>query len=421
MRVDLRYGEGSLPLELSDRFSIEQIIPQTVPEHPNIASELLRVIESPIDSLPFSQRVSEVDSIVIVVNRIEHKELMEELLHSLLNSVETFSFNPDNVSIIYPLLSDERISKSEVDDILGNPESRGHLLTLHKPDAKPTLKTVGETPSFSTPVQVSEHYLCADMKIGLGEIRPDVFYGATGGRMSVIPSVSGKRTITRNAKLRATGDVGQFKLDTPSCVDMLEITQLAGLDFTINSVSDWNGNLAHIVAGDSLSSWRSGVTHSISLAKADFHRRADIVIVSAGGSPHDTTLYDAIDSLYPACEATEHGGSIVLVAECGGEVGPKGFTRGMSEFSSADDVLTDCEINFEIGLEKAHFFWSVLSSRNVVICSRLRESLVEERLHCTAVKDPQEGLEAAQNMLASSKKVAILNDGFRTTPVLSNH
>ena len=97
MRVDLRYGEGSLPLELSDRFSIEQIVPQTIPEHPNTASELLRVIESPVNSLPFSQRVSEVDSIVIVVNRIEHQELMEGLLHSLLNSVETFSFNPDNV------------------------------------------------------------------------------------------------------------------------------------------------------------------------------------------------------------------------------------------------------------------------------------------------------------------------------------
>ena len=415
MRVDLRYGEGSLPLELSDRFSIEQIVPQTVTQLPNIDSELLRVIESPLDSLPFSQRVSEVDSIVIVVNRIEHQELMEDLLHSLLNSVETFSFNPDNVSIIYPILSDERVSKSEADDILGNPESRGHSLILHKPDAKPTLKIVGETPSFSTPVHVSEHYLCADMKIGLGEIRPDVFYGATGGR------ISGKRTITRNAKLRVTGDIGQFKLDTPSCVDMLEITQLAGLDFTINSVSDWQGNLAHIVAGDPYSSWTTAVQSATSLARAEYSRRADIVIVSAGGSPHDTTLYDAIDSLYPACEATEHGGSIVLVAECGGEVGPKGFIRGMSEFASVDEVLTDSETNFEIGLEKARFFWNVLSSRNVVICSRLRESLVEERLHCNAVKDPQEGLEVAQSLLASSKKVAVLNDGIRTVPVLPNH
>ncbi|MHA2321106.1 MAG: lactate racemase domain-containing protein, partial [Candidatus Thorarchaeota archaeon] len=375
----------------------------------------------PIDSLPFSQRVSEVDSIVIVVNRIEHHELMEELLHSLLNNVETFSFNPDNVSIIYPIFSEERITKAEVDDILGNPESRGHSLILHNPDTKSVLKLVGETPSYSTPVHINERYLCADLKIGLGEIRPDVFYGATGGRMSVMPSVSGMRTITRNAKLQATRDIGQFKLDTPSCVDMLETTTIAGLDFIVNSVSDWQGNLAHIVAGDPYSSWKSGVNSATSLARADYSRRADIAIVSAGGNPHDTTLYEAVDSLYPASEATEYGGAIVLVAECNGEVGPQGFIRGMSEFASEDEVLTSVETSFEIGLEKARFFWNVLSSRNIVICSRLRESLVEERLHCTAVKDPQEGLEVAKSMLASSKKVTILNDGPRTAPRLNNH
>ena len=143
--------------------------------------------------------------------------------------------------------------------------------------------------------------------------------------------------------------------------------------------------------------------------------------MSAGGNHFDTTLYDAIDSLYSACEATEHGGAIVLVAECGEEVGPNGLIRGMSEFASEAEVLTAAETNFEIGFEKARFLWNVLSSRNVVICSRLRKSLVEERLHCTAVKDPQEGLEVAQSMLASSNKLAILNDGLRTTPKLSNH
>jgi len=419
MRVDLRYGEGSLPLELSDRFSLEQVAPQVVTEHPDTASEVLRVIESPIDSLSFSQRVSEVDSIAIVVNRIEHVDLVEELLHSLLNSVETFAFNPDNVTIIYPVPAGQRVTKEEVDDLLGNPESRGHSLILHRPIDISTIKLVGETASYSTPVHINEAYLCADMKIGLGEIRPDVFYGATGGRMSVIPSVAGKRTIKRNAKLRATGSIGQFNLQTQSCVDMREIAQLAGLDFIINAVSDWQGHLAHIVAGDSFMSWLSGVEYARSLAKAEFSRRADIAIVSAGGNPFDSTLYDAIDSLYPAVEVTEHGGSIVLVAECSDDVGPKGFVQGMSEHSSEKELLITAETNFEIGMEKARFFWNVLSSRNVVICSRLRESLVEERLHCTAVKDPQEGLEVAKSMLASSKKVSILNDGMRTTPKLS--
>ncbi|MFW9965336.1 MAG: lactate racemase domain-containing protein [Candidatus Sifarchaeia archaeon] len=419
MRVDLRYGEEFLPLDLSDRFTIEQVAPQVVTKHPNISSELLRVIESPIDSQPFSRRVSEVDSIAIVVNRIEQVVLIEELLNSLLNSVDTFAFNPDNVSIIYP--ADERISKIDVDECLGNPESRGHMLILHNPKNEASLKFIGETPSHSTPVQINEAYLCADLKIGLADIRPDLFYGATGGRMSVNPSVSGNRTIHRNAKLRTSGLIGPFEMETPSCIDLLETSQLAGLDFIVNAVTDWHGNLAHIVAGNPISSWTYGVNNALRLAKADFNRRADIAIVSAGGQSHDATLYDAIDCLHSAYAVTEHGGSIVLVAECSEDIGPRGFLRGMSEFSSAEDLITTSETNFELGMEKSRFFWEILGSRNVVICSRLRDSLVKERLHCTPASDPQEGFEVAQGMLASSKKVAILYDGVRTTPKLSRN
>jgi nickel-dependent lactate racemase len=420
MRVDLRYGDGFLPLELDSDLSIEQLVPKTVTKHPNALSELLRVQESPIDSPPLSERVSEVDSIAIVVNRFEHHKLIEDFLLSLLSSVETFAFDPDDISIIYPVLPGEQIMKDEVDDLLGNPEGRGHMLVLHRPEKEADLSHIGETPSYSTPVYVNEAFLCADLKIGLGEIRPDVFYGATGGRMSVIPNVSGIRTINRNAKLKVGKTIGQFMMETPSCIDMLEIAQIAGLDFIINTVLDWQGNLAQVVAGDSRSAWKSGIESAFHLASADYTKKADIVVVSAGGKPLDNTLYDAIDSLYPALEVTEHGASIVLVAECSDDVAPEGFLRGMSEHSSEEEVLIASDTGFELGMEKAYFFWNVLNSRNVIICSRLRESLVEERLHCTAVKDLQEGLEVAQSMLASSKKIAILNDGLRTTPRLRN-
>jgi nickel-dependent lactate racemase len=420
MRVDLRYGDGSLPLELDSGLSIEQLLPKTVTKHPNALSELLRVQESPIDSPSLSERVSEVDSIAIVVNRLEHHRLIQDFLLSLLSSVETFAFDPDNVSIIYPVLPGERVMKDEIDDLLGNPEARGPMLVLHRPEKEADLNHIGETPRYSTPVYINEAFLCADLKIGLGEIRPDVFYGATGGRMSVIPSASGMKTINRNAKLRVGKTIGQFIMETPSCIDMLEIAQIAGLGFVVNAVLDWQGNLAQVVAGDSRSSWKSGIESAFRLANTDYTRKADIAVVSAGGNPLDNTLYDAIDSLYPAFEVTEHGASIVLVAECSDDVGPDGFLRGMSEYSSEEEVLIASDTNFELGMEKAHFFWNVLKSRNVIICSSLREPLVEERLHCTAVKDPQEGLEAAQSMLASSKKVAILNDGSRTTPRLRN-
>ncbi len=419
MRVDLKYGEGSLLLELDT--SAELVLPQTVDVHPDISAELLRVLENPIDSQPLSKMVAEANSISIVVNKIENIELVQNLLHHLLNSVETFSFNPDDITIIYPIGPNQRVPSSDIDDLLGSPESRGHSLILHNPRLKENLNLVGETPTNSTPVFVNERFLRADMKIGFGEIRPDVFAGATGGRMSVLPFVSGNKTIMRNAKLRTIQDFGPFVMTTPACVDMIEASQLCGLDFVANFVTDWQGNVASIYAGSPYSSWESGVDTAKSLARADFTRKADIAIVSAGGFPNDMSLYEAIDSVYVACEVTEHGGAIVLVAECSNEIGPKGFLRGVSEFSSEDEVSAASETGFEVGFEKAQFLWNVLSSRKLVICSRLRKSLVEERLHCTSVRDPREGLEVAQSMLASTKKIAVIHDGIRTVPYFKNH
>ncbi len=419
MRIDLRYGEGSLQLDLNT--SVESIAPQTIDRIPDSSAELLRVLENPIDSRPLSKLVSDANSISIVVNHIEHPELVRNLLHFLLNSVETFSSNPDDITIIYPVDSEQRITSSEIDDLLGSPESRGHSLVLHNPRSKENLTLVGETPSNSTPVLLNERFLRADLKIGLGEIRPDVFVGATGGRMSVLPYVSGNRTITRNAKLRTIRDFGPFALTTPACVDMTEASQLGGLDFIVNYVSDWKGNVAHIFAGHPYSSWESGIGTAKTLASADFTRRADIAFVSAGGLPYDRTLYEAIASIYAAYDVTENGGAIVLVAECSNGVGPKGFERGISEFSSENEVSAASETGFEVGFDKAQFFWNVLTSRKLVICSQLRTSFVEEQLRCKAVRNPQDGLEVAKHMLPSNKKIAVIPDGIRTVPHFNSH
>lgn len=418
MRVDLRYGEGSLPLELDA--SVEYIAPRSIDVHPNTSIELLRVLENPIDSHPLSELVSEVNSVSIVVNKIEHPELIRNLLHFFLDSVETFSFNPDDITILYPLGPEERTTSTEIDKLLGFPESRGHSLVLHSPNSK-DLKLVGETPSHSTPVVVNERFLCADMKIGLGGIRSDTFSGATGGRMSVLPHVSGHRTIRQNAKLRNTQDFGPFVITTPSCIDMVEASKLSGLDFIVNYVSDWQGNVGHIFAGDPYTSWEAGVNRAVPLARAEFSRRADIAIVSAAGFPHDMTLYDAIDSLYAACEVTENGGAIVLVAECRNDVGPNGFLSGISNYSTPDEVSIAAETGFEVGFDKAQFLWNVLSSRKLVICSQLRRTLVEEQFRSTSVRNPQEGLEVAKGLLASNKKIAVIPDGIRTVPHFKNN
>ena len=74
-------------------------------------------------------------------------------------------------------------------------------------------------------------------------------------------------------------------------------------------------------------------------------------------------------------------------------------------------------MEFKVGMEKAWYFRKLQNSRKVIICSRLRESMVNERLLCDAVKDPQEGLELARHYIGLDAGISIIPDGHSVMPI----
>ncbi|MHA1613571.1 MAG: lactate racemase domain-containing protein [Candidatus Thorarchaeota archaeon] len=420
MRFDLRYGDGSLPLELSGRLTVDTLLPRTVEGHIDDKHTIVESLEKPIDSSPFSQIASRASSAAIVVNGEQDTDLIPILLNAVLEYLQASLSSQTDISVIYPVEPQDTVTQSDILKKLGGPEKDIYQLVLHDSRVDEDLCFVGETPTHCTPVHVNKVFLDADVKIGIGTIRSDVFVGATGGRMSVLPYSSGVKSISRNSKLRATHSVGPFVTDSAVCIDLEEASRLANLDFILNAIPDWESNLNSIVSGEPYAAWKNGVLVAKKMTETIFHHKADIAIVSAGGSFSDLTLYDAVDALYAGRAATEHGGVIVLVAECAKGPGPDGFVRGVSECTSSDEVSVLAEIGFEIGMEKARFFWEILKSRKVIICSRVRESFIVEKFHCSAVKDPQEGYELARSMIVSKPRLAIIPNGSRILPIMKN-
>ncbi len=411
MRFDLQYGAGLLPLEISERISLNLSHPVTCKSAIDIDKKLLRVIENPHEADSLSHIVSHANSVAIVVNGDADIELTNLLLSKLLYNIRSSISRIQDLIVIYPSDSKYTIPDDIVTDI---------QLIQHDINLKEESEFIGETPTYSTPVQVNSAFLNSDITIGLGTIRSSIFVGATGGRMSVIPHCANLRSILRNTKLQATHPVGPFLTDNAVNTDLLEASQLAGLDFIINAIPDWKNNINDIVAGNPYSSWIHGVSVARSMTESFYKHKADIAIVSAGGTTYDTTLFDAVDALYSGKEATEHGGVIVLVAECANGIGPNGFMKGVSECNSEKEVSLLAETNFENGMEKSRFFWEILKSRKLIICSRLRQSLITERFHSSAVKDPQEGYEVARSLIVSSPRVAVIPHGIRTLPIMKN-
>ncbi len=328
MRYSLAYGNGHLSVDYERLGNIQEVVPKSAVAHPELENEIVAAMEHPIQAEPLSKSLTDSSTVAIVVDEPSPVCPTQSLLESVLSSTRVLGLNPANVTILAAYRLGSVHLENEINRQLGDPISSGHTLIIHDPDDSESLSNIGETPSFHTPLEISRAFLQADYRIGLSAILPDVFAGATGGGMSVLPGVSGQKTILRNMKLRVSAENGPLDVACPASVDNQEASYLAGLDFIVNTVPDWRGSVASIVCGDPSAAWHEGVETSRNLSTKTINRMADAVLVSAGGYPFDRTLYDAVDSLYAALRCSRHDGVIVLAAECAEGLGPKGFERG---------------------------------------------------------------------------------------------
>lgn len=416
MRYDLQYGVGSLHIEVNDRIRTELVQPPAIVDLPS-NDIIMNSLEHPEDSQPLSKLSTNTKSVTIVMTSHGDNEIAATLLETILSSLSSQVPDIGEISLIYPSTFDSLDHASKTLEKIQKAKDEGCTLIPHDPSSSELLQFVGVTPSNSTPVYVNEAFAQSDLRIGVDTIRPSVLTGATGGRMAVIPGCAGSKSIERNSKLQAVSPLRPYTINSETCLDLEEASRLAGLDFILDAVSDCDSHIAHIATGDPYTSWKNSIKTMHDVSEAPIQYKADITIISTGESRYDRTFYDALDVLHPACQATEQGGVIILIAECPDGVGPPGFLKGVSECANESDVVLLSQTGYEYGMEKARLLWRTLSSRKVILCSGLRESLVSERLHCFAIRDPQEGLALARDLIVSKPRIAIIPQGMKTIPV----
>ncbi len=418
MRISLQYGKGFLELESGTTSTMEEIAPKTAISHADLQAELNRVLMAPTGCESLSTLVTDDYSVAIAVERSVLQQTARTLVKAVLSSL-SLVLEPEQITIIVSNTIDSPADPAVWDASLGSPTSKGHSLIIHDPQRVNQLDEIGTTPTHSTPVLLNHHFVKADFKIGLGHILPNLFTGATGGRMAVVPGVAGAKTIRRSLRLAARSNFAVFDVSTPVSVDMAEACSMAGLNFILNTVEDWKGSAAEAVAGSPIKAWNQGVSNAQNLADVSLGQRYDIAVVSAGGFPSDATLYGAVEALNAGFQATRRDGVIMLVAECSRGVGPDGFLDGVSGYGSEKDLLPAIESGFQVGMERARYFLRVLESRRLILCSKLRYSLVEESMHCIPVRDPREGLEVARKLTTPRARIAAFVDGARTNPLVN--
>jgi nickel-dependent lactate racemase len=331
--VKFPFGEKFLELELNQPADV--LLPELVEAAPDKLAAIRKAVVQSIGCERLAKLAKGKDSVAIVVNDITRPAPSEAMLTVIMEELTAAGIDEANVTVIVAVGNHEMPTPEELQEILGRWCSRLKIVS-HNCFDESSLTYMGET-GRHLPVYVNSHYAKASLKILTGLITPHQSAGFSGGRKSVVPGIAGLKTIATHHSfpIRPKGPVMGIIEGNTFHQEAVAAARLAGVDFIINVIKNYRGEVVEAVAGDLEAAHARGVEICEKTWVRKFDTGYDVIFVSPGGYPKDIDLHQAQKAVSVAEQVINPGGTIVLVAECRKGIGKFGAT-----LKAADSVET---------------------------------------------------------------------------------
>ena len=227
--------------------------------------------------------------------------------------------------------------------------------------------------SRGTQVKLDRRFVEADLKIATGLVEPHFMAGYSGGRKVIAPGIAHADTIGTFHNARFMEDPAARNCNfhgNPLHNDQLEIVEMLGAVYGVNTCLDAERRLAFVNFGEIVASHQAAVAFMRGSAEVALERRYRCAITSSAGYPLDSNYYQTIKGIIGALGCLEKGGSLLIASACS-----EGL--GSAEFSEAQALL------IEKGIEG---FLREARSRNIArmdewLTVKLIEALRDYRVH----------------------------------------
>ncbi len=416
--IQLGYGRGTQTFSFEvSRFQVLETNPAD--EKPLTDVEIGAAFSDTIGSPPLDDLFSPGNTVLIVVSDATRATGSAQIINLLVRRLIQAGVALADIAIIFATGIHRGVIDSEKNELL-TPFIAQRVRTLnHNADDSGVLVSLGTT-DRGTPVEVNRALGEFSRIILTGAIGFHYFAGFTGGRKSICPGLASARTIEETHMLALdfeTGGrrlgVGAGKLDGNAVNEECErVAALIEPRFSVNTVVDERGRVVSVYTGHWRAAHRVGceaylLTHSVDIAE-----RRDLVIVSCGGSPWDVNLIQAHKSLEMAAQATNEGGTIVLLAECGDGLGRADFLKWFAENGSRA-LAARLREGYEVNGQTA---WSLLTKTEHYRTFLISE-LPDEQVRSMRMT-PAHSLTEVMNQIDNTANGFILPRGAALLPVV---
>ncbi|MCG2826365.1 MAG: nickel-dependent lactate racemase [Thermoplasmatales archaeon] len=391
MRIHLPYGKTHVPVDVPDRNILTVVKPNMVTPEKNYREIIKDALENPVNS----KRLKDIKGkkFAVVVDDYTRPCPTKKMLPFVLNEIK------GDATVIFACGTHEPVENPK--EILGM-----DIKNMSSQAESNDFRYIGTT-SMGTDVKLNKAFLDADVKILLGDVELHYFAGYGGGRKSVLPGVSSYETIQSNHKLMfdPNAKLGNLK-DNPVHLDMMEAYNMADVDFVLNVVQNPEHQIVDAFAG-SHDAFFEGVKLVDKMCKIKVNEKADIVVASADGSPHDINLYQSMKALQTVKEVIKDNGVLILVAECRNGHGSEQFYNDMKKYKTGSEVRKDLMKNFVMGRHKTYYMLNALEKYHVVLVSSMQKKVVENVFRIKYAKNVEAALKTAFDITGRDASVLV--------------
>jgi nickel-dependent lactate racemase len=414
--VWLPYAKTEVCARVPTRSFLGSIEPKEKPGVSDAAGEIKRVLREPIGSKALTNIVKPEDEVAIVVDDATRPAPSYLMVPSILDELNIAGVKDEAITVIFGCGTHEAVTHEEAVKLLGEAVLNRVKVISHDSKAQ-DLVYIGKTRRHGTKVYLNRVFAHADVKILTGDVCFHYYAGYGGGRKSVLPGVSGEETTKHNHAMLLHQKAKTGILDgNPVHEDMVEATKLAKVDFTLNVVTNSEGEIVKAFAGDLEQVFNEGVKIVDEMYRVPVNRKADIVVVSPGGYPSDVNLFQAYKAVDNALKAVKRGGVIILVAECPEGHGNQVFYDWMVKFKDAKAVEKAIKRNFVVGGHKAYYLLKALQKVQVILVSSMPDYYATNIFKLKTARAVNDALNESFNIVGKKAKVWTMPYGNFTLP-----
>lgn len=403
MKVELKYGNGKLSAEVPAGVQVQVLTIRTPPAAGDEAATVARALDRPLGSPPVEKMLRPDATVAIVTSDITRPMPSATVLPPLLARIRGAGVPARNIRVVFALGCHRGHTEEEKRRLVGD-EVYGQYACI---DSDPRDVVRVGTTTRGTPVDVFRPVAEAGVRICLGNIEFHYFAGYSGGVKAIMPGVSTREAIQANHRemVRTEACAGSLA-GNPVREDIEEAGRLCPAAFIVNVVLGEDRKILGAFAGHPVEAHRAGCAFLDSLYKVRLEAPADVVLVSAGGSPKDINLYQAQKALDNAKQAVVDGGTIILVARCAEGLGDEAFSRWVLRGDTPERMVARIRETFELGGHKAAAIAMVRQRAEISLVSELPPDLAA-KCFMTGYPTVQDALDRALARAGTGERAGV--------------